>query len=43
EGQPGEIFVVAGSTGYLEIAVRNESAAERLNMKPGFPIGVILQ
>lgn len=43
EGAAGEFFVVAGSTGYLEIAVRNGSAAERLNMKPGFPIGVILQ
>ncbi|MBN2338180.1 MAG: SAM-dependent chlorinase/fluorinase [Acidobacteria bacterium] len=43
EGAAGEFFIVAGSTGYLEIAVKNGSAAERLNMKPGFPIGVILE
>lgn len=42
EGRPGEIFVVPGSTGYLEIATRDGSAASLLNLKPGLPIGLIL-
>lgn len=42
EGAPGELFVVPGSTGYLEIAVRNGSAASTLNLKSGAPIGVVL-
>jgi len=41
EGAPGEAFVIEGSTGYLEIAVKNGSAAALLNLKPGDPIGVI--
>jgi S-adenosylmethionine hydrolase len=42
EGRPGEIFVVPGSAGYLEIAMRDGSAASSLNLKPGLPIGLIL-
>jgi S-adenosylmethionine hydrolase len=42
EGRPGEIFLVPGSTGYLEIATRDGSAASLLNMKAGLPIGLIL-
>jgi S-adenosylmethionine hydrolase len=42
EGTPGEIIVVPGSTGYLEIAVKGGSAAAALNLKAGAPIGVIL-
>jgi S-adenosyl-L-methionine hydrolase (adenosine-forming) len=42
EGDAGEVFVVPGSTGYLEIAVRNGSAAAELGLKPGAPIGVVL-
>lgn len=42
DGAPGELFVVAGSAGYLEIAVKDRSAAAILNMKAGFPIGVVL-
>ena len=42
EGAPGEVFVVPGSAGYLEIAVRGGSAAASLNIKPGIPIGVVL-
>jgi S-adenosyl-L-methionine hydrolase (adenosine-forming) len=41
EGHPGEIFIVPGSTGYLEIAIRDGSAASSLNLKPGLPIGLI--
>ena len=42
EGLPDEVFVVPGSTGYLEIAVKGGSAASVLNLKSGAPIGVIL-
>ncbi|HSW38659.1 MAG TPA: SAM-dependent chlorinase/fluorinase [Acidobacteriota bacterium] len=42
EGGPGEVFVVPGSTGYLEIAIRGGSAAEHLKLKAGDPVGVIL-
>jgi S-adenosyl-L-methionine hydrolase (adenosine-forming) len=41
EGRPGEIFVVPGSTGYLEIVMKEGSAASVLNLKSGAPIGVI--
>jgi hypothetical protein len=42
EGLPGEVFVVPGSTGYLEIVINNGSAASELNLKPGALIGVVL-
>jgi len=42
EGMPGEVFAVSGSTGYLEIAMKDGSAASALNMKSGAPIGVVI-
>ena len=42
EGNPGELFVIPGSTGYLEIVVRDGSAASLLGIKSGAPIGVFL-
>ena len=42
EGSPGEIFVVPGSAGYLEIVARNGSAASELGLTPGAVIGVVL-
>jgi S-adenosylmethionine hydrolase len=42
EGMPGEIIIVPGSAGFLEIAIKGGSAAAALNMKPGALIGVIL-
>jgi S-adenosylmethionine hydrolase len=42
EGSSEEIFVLPGSTGYLEIAAKGRSAASLLSMKAGAPIGVIL-
>jgi S-adenosylmethionine hydrolase len=42
EGKAGEIFIVPGSTGYLEIAVKDGSAASVLSIKGGAPIGVVL-
>ena len=43
EGMPGELIVVPGSAGYLEIAMKGGSASAALSMKAGAPIGVILQ
>ena len=40
EGEEGEIFAIAGSSGYLEIAARQESAAEKLGAGVGTPVGV---
>jgi S-adenosyl-L-methionine hydrolase (adenosine-forming) len=42
EGTPGDIFVVPGSTGYLEIVMRDGSAAEALKLGSGAVIGVVL-
>ncbi len=42
EGAQGELFVVPGSTGYLEIVVRNGSAAATLGLGPGAIIGLKL-
>ncbi len=42
EGKEGELFVVPGSAGYLEIVVRNGSAAALLEAGSGAIIGVIL-
>jgi S-adenosylmethionine hydrolase len=43
EGKTGEVFIVPGSTGYLEIAVKDGSSASLLNLKSGDPITVILK
>jgi hypothetical protein len=42
EGKAGELFVVPGSSGYLEIVTRNASAASMLNLAPGAAIGVMI-
>jgi S-adenosylmethionine hydrolase len=42
EGLPGEVFVVPGSSEYLEIVMANGSAAAALNAAPGTLIGVVL-
>jgi S-adenosyl-L-methionine hydrolase (adenosine-forming) len=41
EGKPGDVFVVPGSSGYLEIVMRNGSAAATLGAGPGALVGVI--
>jgi len=43
EGAPGEAFMLTGSTGYIELAVKNGSAASLLSLKAGAPIALILQ
>jgi|WetSurSiteA1Bulk_404760.scaffolds.fasta_scaffold07576_2 S-adenosyl-L-methionine hydrolase (adenosine-forming) len=42
EGSPGEVFIVPGATGFLEIAVKDGSAASVLKIQAGSPIGIIL-
>jgi len=42
EGEPGELMVVPGSSGYLEIVKRNGSAASELRLAPGALIGVVI-
>ena len=41
DGAPGEIFVVAGSVGYLEIVMRDGSAAETLRLEVGASVVLI--
>jgi len=43
EGGEEEFFAIVGSSGYLEIAARQASAAEKLQAGVGTPIGVILE
>jgi S-adenosyl-L-methionine hydrolase (adenosine-forming) len=43
EGGEGEIFSIVGSSGYLEIAARQTSAAEKLAADVGTPVGVIVE
>jgi len=42
EGEEGEIFAILGSSGYLEIAARQASAAEKLGAAVGTPVGIVL-
>jgi S-adenosyl-L-methionine hydrolase (adenosine-forming) len=42
DGPPGELFVIPGSCGYLEIVMRDRSAAAELRLNPGAPVGIIL-
>jgi hypothetical protein len=42
EGDKDEIFAIVGSSGYLEIAAKQASAAEKLSAGVGTPIGVVI-
>jgi len=42
EGASGDLFVIPGSSGYLEIVMRGRSAAAELRLSAGAPVGVIL-
>jgi S-adenosylmethionine hydrolase len=42
DGGNDEFFAILGSSGYLEIAARQASAAEKLSAGVGTPVGVIL-
>ena len=41
EGEDGELFAIVGSSGYLEIAARQASAAERLDAGSGAAVGIV--
>ncbi len=41
EGADGEYFAIIGSSGYLEIAARQASAAEKLGASVGSPVGIV--
>jgi S-adenosylmethionine hydrolase len=41
EGAEGEYFAIIGSSGYLEIAARQASAAQRLSASVGSPVGIV--
>jgi|SRR5579871_2737129 len=43
EGQGAELFAILGSSGYLEIAAKQASAAEKLGAIVGTPVGVLQQ
>lgn len=43
EGEDHEFFAILGSSGYLEVAARQASAAEKLSAGVGTPVGVILE
>ena len=43
EGGDDEFFAIVGSSGYLEIAARQASAAEKLSAGVGTPVGVLLE
>ena len=42
EAKQGEIFIIEGSTRYIEISMRGTSAAAALGLKAGNPIGIVL-
>ena len=43
EGKPGDPLALFGSSGYLELAVNQGRAADRLGMKPGDPLVIRLK
>jgi hypothetical protein len=42
ECPPGELFVVSGSSGYLEVAVNQSSAAKLLGITSGSPVELVI-
>lgn len=42
EGAPGELVLVAGSSGYLEVAINQDSAAAKLKCGAGSPVELAL-
>ncbi len=43
EGGEGELVAIVGSSGYLEVAVRQASAAERLRARAGTAVELVMQ
>jgi S-adenosylmethionine hydrolase len=42
EGQADEFFAIVGSSGYLEVAAKQSSAAEKLGASVGTPVGLVI-
>jgi len=42
EAQKGELFLITGSSGHVEISMNGAPAVSTLGLKPGNPIGVVL-
>lgn len=42
-GESGELFAIVGSSGFLEVATKQASAAARLAVEEGAPVGLILE
>ena len=43
EGQPGEVFGILGSMGYLEIAANRAAAAQLLGVGKGVEVNIVLE
>jgi hypothetical protein len=43
EVDDGQVFAIVGSSGYLEIAAKQASAAEKLGAGVGSPVGVVIE
>jgi S-adenosylmethionine hydrolase len=41
--EPGEVGIIAGSQGYLELAMNQDSAAARLGLTPGNTLDILLE
>lgn len=41
EGRPGELVLIVGSSGYLEVSVNQGSAADQIGCKPGAPVRLL--
>jgi hypothetical protein len=42
DSEPGEVFLIAGSSGYLEVAANQSSASKMLGCGPGAPADLTL-
>lgn len=42
EGNPGDLFAIVGSSGYIEVAASQESAAKKLGCGTGSPVELVL-
>ncbi len=42
EGGEDEVFAIIGSSGYLELAAKQASAAEKLAASVGSPVGIVV-
>ncbi len=43
EGAAGEFFAIVGSSGYLEVAANQASAAQKLSAAVGTPVGLVME